>query len=224
MAITLRTFIVAVVVGSWCSATAQAQTPAPADGPYVAGSLDISHRQPAEDAAARNTFDTGWKANGGLGYRFGAIRVEGEYTRFRNAFKEITLFFDGGALPAEASEGSAHGHSLFASIHYDVATGGALRPYAGVGLGTYKVHIDGLTSPTLGSFGITVDETTGWTRAFQVRGGLAVAIAPGAEVLVGYRWHRGFPLTFTVPGVGELNPGGVRTHSGEIGFRYTFGS
>lgn len=200
--------------------TAWAQT---TDGPYVAGSVNLSYRQPAEDVAASNTFDPGWKLNGAAGYRFSSLRIEGEYTRFQNNFKEITLFAGGTSLPAEESEGKASGHSLFASVYYDFAPGSALRPYVGAGIGTYRVHIDRLTSPTLSSFGIVVDQTTGWTRAFQVRAGVAYAMSNATDLLVGYRWHRGFPLTFTVPGVGELNPGGVRTHSAELGVRFFFG-
>jgi opacity protein-like surface antigen len=202
--------------------TMSAQSAGP-DGPYVTGRIGASYRQPAEDVAAHNTFDPGWKLNGGAGYRFGTLRVEGEFTLLQNDFKEITLSAGGATLPPEQSEGNARGQSVFGSLYYDFPTGGALRPYVGAGVGSYRVHIDGLTSPTLGSFGIVVDETTGWTRAFQVRAGAAYAVSPSTEIHFGYRWHRGFPLTFTVPGVGELNPGGVRTHNAEIGVRYFFG-
>ena len=212
-------FAAAVVLGITGVASAQS---APS-GVYAGGSGGLAYRQPAEDVAARNTFDTGWNVNGVAGYRVSAWRVEGEFTVFRNDFKEITLFAGGASLPPEASEGAARGRSLFASVYYDVPTGGAIRPYLGGGLGTYKVHIDRLTSPTLGSFGVVVDETTGWTRVIQLRGGLSIPMNDATELFAGYRWHRGFPLTFTVPGIGELNPGGARTHSGEFGARFFFG-
>jgi opacity protein-like surface antigen len=205
---------------------AAAQVPADqAEGVYVTGSGAVHYRQPATDEAARSTFSPGYTLNAGAGYRWSTFRVEGEFTFFRNAFDTIELFVNGGSLPAEDAEGHARGTGFLGMVYYDVPVrpGGRFRPYLGVGGGTYRLRVEGLTSPTLGAFGITVHSTTPYTRVLQFRGGTSLALAPRTDLTVGYRWFRGFPVVLDVPGVGELRPGGGRTHGLEVGLRHRLG-
>ena len=86
-----------------------------------------------------------------VGYRWGALRVEGEYSHRitiydgradLNIFDDVTL--DKRAQEIELAIGGVddlQAHTLFANTYYDVASVGSVTPYVGVGMGVERVSL-----------------------------------------------------------------------------------
>ena len=87
-----------------------------------------------------------------LGYRWGAVRLEGEYfhrTTVYNESADADIFDDVSLDKAEQEIELARGrvddlqsHNLFVNAYYDFASASSFTPYVGVGVGLERAALD----------------------------------------------------------------------------------
>jgi outer membrane protein OmpA-like peptidoglycan-associated protein len=131
-------------------------------------------------------FDVGYGVGGAVGYDFGQFRIEGEIAYRDNDIDEGR---DPSGSPFPAS-GDISALSLMANAYVDIATGSALTPYIGGGIGAGQVDLSGST--TTGSF---IDDD-GWGFALQGVAGAGYALSDNVEVFA-----EGRILTIFDPGL-----------------------
>ena len=140
------------------------------------------------------SFDMGWSVGGALGYRFGAVRVEGEGSYFSaNLNKHPDLDIDQDDYETLPSMSVL---ALMANGWFDVDTGTIFSPFIGIGLG----GLQGTSSS--GVLEIAPDdfepvEHSGWGFAYQAGAGAAVEVTEGLSIRLGYRLFGTLETTYT---------------------------
>ena len=121
---------------------------------------------------------TGWDISGGLGYRYGDFRVEGELLYGRSDADRVTFSGGGGDV-----SGYYDMWGVTANFFYDIPTGTQLRPYVGAGLGgAYFVAND----ITLAGCPPTLGHNTLFTYRFMA--GVSYALTDAWRLFLGYRF------------------------------------
>jgi opacity protein-like surface antigen len=196
------------------------------DGVYFGVSGGPQWRASASDSAGTTTFKTGFAVNGTVGYRLQAHRLEGEVSYFNNRCK--TTDPAGPAIGVEPSSGSVDINALLANYACDLPLRHSkFVPFVGIGLGGYRVSINGLTTPSLrnlpAAWGgpVVVYAKSTWSFAYQVRAGVRYQLAPGTEILVGYRFLQGSDLDINLANGTTINPDG-RLQCLEAGLQVRF--
>ncbi len=218
--------VLAQTEGEAESAEAETDATARNDGFYIRLGAGFQNRADAQDFIGRASFDTGYKLNGAVGYRYSDFRAEVEYTYFRNDFDELTFFEPGTTTPVagppETSPGAyVDGRALMLNVYYDIPLSRRLRPYIGGGIGVYNAHIVELSPPGFGGF-----EANGFSAsrfAFQLRAGLSYAITDSLDISLGYRYFQGNRFEYDIADSPlELEPNGLETNGAELSLTYTF--
>lgn len=188
---------------------------------YVGGGAGLQNRATARDEAGETTFDTGYAMNATLGRRFDALRIEGEYSYFRNNDK--TTNPAGPFIGKEPSSGYVDIQGWFINAYYDFRIDGSrFTPYVGAGIGRTKAKIHGLTTPTLASFGVVVYGQSEPETTYQLRLGASYALSRQTDLLFGYRYVRGNAMTFRLNDGSMIHPNGIELHNLELGLRVLF--
>jgi opacity protein-like surface antigen len=162
-------------------------------------SVDQKHSVELEDAA----FELGWSVDGALGYQFGGIRAEAEFSYLsvnQNKIGETELKAeDYDALPQLTAM------SFMANGWYELDTGTPFSPFIGIGLGAANLSWSGGTlKGAPDEFEPT--ESTGWGFAYQAGAGLGVEVADGFSIRLGYRLFGTLETTLTSETESADNP------------------
>ena len=81
------------------------------------------------------SYKTGYAADGSIGYDFGGVRTEVEYT-YRNNNTDKFAGFD-------ASGSRLQSHAFMGNGFIDIPTGTIVKPYIGAGAGYALIHPEG---------------------------------------------------------------------------------
>ena len=140
------------------------------------------------------SFDMGWTVGAALGYRFGAVRVEGEGSYFSaNVSKMGDFEIDGDDFDPQPSISVL---SLMANGWFDVDTGTIISPFLGIGVGALHGNSSqGLRKPAADD--AEVVEHSGWGFAFQGGAGAGIEVTDGLSVRLGYRLFGTLETTYT---------------------------
>ena len=140
------------------------------------------------------SFDMGWAVGGALGYRFGAVRVEGEGSYFSaNLNKYAGLELDQDDFETQPSMSVL---ALMANGWFDVDTGTIFSPFIGIGVG----GLQGTSSQGVGKNApddFEAIEHSGWGFAYQAGAGAAVEVTDGLSIRLGYRLFGTLETTYT---------------------------
>jgi opacity protein-like surface antigen len=139
-------------------------------------------------------FELGWSANGALGYQFGGIRAEAEFSYLsvnQNKIGETELKAeDYDALPQLTAM------SFMANGWYELDTGTPFSPFIGIGLGAANVTFTRETDKDAED-DFEPMEFSGWGFAYQAGAGLGVEVADGFSIRLGYRLFGTLETTLT---------------------------
>lgn len=222
-----------IVLALWALAAAapgaamgQGAAGGPPSGPYVG--LDVSIGQPSDSAAAGYySADHGLEAGMrlGLGYRFGALRLEGQlgYESFTlNNLNPVA----GSPISTGDSVGELSGMLALANAFVEFGEAGQTRPWLGIGAGFAQMKADYhefncsifLLGCVDGPGIVSGADTVG---AWQAMAGFAVPSPSGSsEWLFGYRYFGTEDIGLTVDGIGPARQEGIRSHSLLFGWRW----
>jgi opacity protein-like surface antigen len=148
-------------------------------------------------------FELGWSVDGALGYQFGGIRAEAEFSYLsvnQNKIGETELKAeDYDALPQLTAM------SFMANGWYELDTGTPFSPFIGFGLGAVNVSFSAVT-PKNAPDEFEPTESTGWGFAYQAGAGLGVEVADGFSIRLGYRLFGTLETTLTSETESADNP------------------
>ena len=153
-------------------------------------------------------FDAGFVASGAVGYQFGPVRADAE-------FSYLTANFAFAADDA-AKDDTLTALLLLANFWYDVEIGGIVAPYAGIGAGGANLLAK-----------LTTDQDTwfdgsGWGFAFQAGAGVVLKLLAGFSVDLGYRLSGSLATEISDranPDQSSLNPA-LLAHRIQLGVRF----
>ena len=164
-------------------------------------------------ALSPGKIDTQWGVgiSGGLGYRYGDFRVEGEVMYGRSDADHVSFSGGGGDLSGYFDMWGAT-----VDFFYDIPTGISLRPYIGVGLGgaTFNAH-----DITLADFPPTRGDNTVFTYKFMA--GISYALTDAWRLLLGYRFMGMGGQDYETGGI-PLHGDAVETHAIQVGVQFYF--
>jgi opacity protein-like surface antigen len=211
--------VIAVVVSSPCSARAQEE--AEEEGGWhviVAGALQ-HRRRSADSDVTYFDFNQGFAAGGGVGYHFGPLGFDGEFTYLRNAADIV-------ATPATGPlDGLGHVAlaAYLGNLRFTFPARGRFSPYLAAGFGGLKSYQHHVSNSAALRAGLEADGANdGLVFAYQFRAGASVRVTERVELLVGYRYLRAGELLFMDTALGDLRPDGVKVHHLEGGVRMAF--
>ena len=140
------------------------------------------------------SFDVGWTVGAALGYRFGAVRVEGEGSYFSANLSKVGDFeIDGDDFDTQPNISVL---SLMVNGWFDVDTGTIFSPFLGIGVGA----LHGNSSQGLRKNApddAEAFEHSGWGFAFQGGAGAGIEVTDGLSVRLGYRLFGTLETTYT---------------------------
>jgi opacity protein-like surface antigen len=166
---------------------------------YLENPPDVTSRKDGTPDLKENDldagFDLGWAVGGAVGYRFGAIRVEGE-----GAYFAANLNMRDGNDIDKDNYDTQPGISvlaLMANGWFDVDTGTIVTPFLGVGVGGIHgtANRDGVRKNAPDDFEET--KHSGWGFAFQGGAGAGIEVTDGLSVHLGYRLFGTLETTYT---------------------------
>lgn len=187
---------------------------------YVQLEMGPQWREKASDSLGSASFETGFSLGGAVGCRLPAsFRAEFEGSYFYNAADTLQAK---GATELNG-DGFVEAEALFGNIYYDIPLGQSrFTPYVGVGVGSYKVAVRGLTNDELREWKVpAVTEDSSWTSAWQARIGTNIALNKQVDMLVGYRYLHGSTMDIVGTDGTVIHPN-LRLHNLELGLRYNF--
>lgn len=165
-------------------------------GPYISGFVGVTI--PATTDATsfdgsvviqdRIKFDPGLNIGGTAGMDLGAARIEGEIS-YKGADIDSITDFSG---THTGIKGGVEALAFMANLFVDLHTQGPITPYFGGGIGFASLHIDD-TYNYNNDFYFDDDDTV---FAYQVGGGLEVALNRQISLDLGYRYFRTTEATF----------------------------
>lgn len=156
---------------------------------------------------------TQWGVNidGGLGYRFGDFRVEGEVMYGRSGADHISFSGGGGDLSGYFDLWGAT-----INFYYDLPTGTGFRPYVGAGLGGILLEAHNITlagfPPTHGSNRLL---------AYKLMAGISYALTDVWRLFLGYRFTRMGGQDYETGGI-PLHGDPIQTHAVQAGMQFYF--
>ncbi len=144
--------------------------------PSVLGPFSVDTTSPGLSPAEVKS-EWGMGISGGLGYRYGDFRVEGEVLYGRNDGNDISFAGGGGDVTGRYEWSGA-----LINLYYDIPTGVGVRPYVGAGLGGVRFEADDIT---LAAFPPTNGTST--LFAYNVTAGVTYSLTDSLRLLMGYR-------------------------------------
>lgn len=155
--------------------------------------------------------ETGWGIAGGLGYRFGDFRVEGEFLYGRSDADNVTFSGGGGDV-----SGYYDMWGGTANFFYDIPTGTKFTPYVGAGLGAIRFTANDITLP---GFPPTHGGNTLFT--YKLMAGVSYALTDAWRVLLGYRFMGMGEQDYETGGI-PLRGDAIQTHAVQVGIQFYF--
>jgi OOP family OmpA-OmpF porin len=156
---------------------------------------------------------TQWGAgiSGGLGYRYGDFRVEGEVMYGRSNADHVSFSGGGGDLSGYYDMWGAT-----VNFFYDIPIGVRIRPYVGAGLGGIRFEAHDIT---LAGF----PPTRGSNRLFtyKLMAGVSYALTDAWRLLLGYRFMGMGGQDYETGGV-PLHGHSIQTHAVQVGMQFYF--
>lgn len=149
--------------------------------------------------------------SGGVGYRYGDFRVEGEVLYGRSHADHVSFPGGGGDLSGYYDMWGATVNLL-----YDFSTGTRFRPYVGGGLGGTRFEAHDIT---LAGFPPTRGSNT--LFAYKLMAGVSCALTDAWRVLLGYRFMGMGGQDYETGGV-PLHGNAIQTHAIQIGMQFYF--
>ncbi len=138
------------------------------------------------------------------GYRTGTgLRLEGELAYRRNDLDQISLE----GLGTAAVNGDVTALAVMGNLLYDFATGVAVTPYLGLGLGFARIAVD---SMDLGA------DDSDTVFAYQLKAGLSVPVSPTLALVGGYTYFATSDPTI------EATTAEYSAHTLDVGLRLGF--
>lgn len=156
-------------------------------------------------------FDAGFVASGALGYKFGAVRVDAEFSYLTASF----AFTADEAASAEKDD-NLTALLLLANFWYDVDLGGVVAPYAGLGVGGANLSAKLITDRK------TWFDGSGWGFGFQAGAGVVVTLVAGFSIDLGYRFSGSLQTELfdkANPDLSSLSPAPL-AHRIQLGVRF----
>jgi len=160
------------------------------------------------------------------GYDFGRFRIEGELSRKRADFDDVTIrnSFLGGFLDGtKDTKGSIRARTAVVNVLYDLAVNRSIDLYAGPGIGWGSLKL----TPKVDlfeneEFGDELRRTKRKGMFGQLVGGVRVALSDRIDAGLKYRYIRSEKLTYDAGVLGDLK-GRLKTHSVLASIAYNFG-
>jgi len=153
-------------------------------------------------------FEPGFTFGAALGYRFGSIRLEGEFTYGRDAFDNLSLLGVNVGLT-----GDIDSYTFTGALYYDFRLPGGWSPYVGAGAGATHQSTQNVTATVGGTtLALGGNDSTNFTAFGEI--GVAYALSNRVELVPAYRFQ-------------YINDGGSGTddsllHHFKVGFRIGF--
>jgi outer membrane protein OmpA-like peptidoglycan-associated protein len=162
----------------------------------------------------QQTHENGYVGIGQVGYGFGNVRLEGEFS-YRHS--DLDRFTD--PLGSRSAGGSIGGGAVMANAYYDFTTASKLTPYLGVGIGGLDLSAKRITAAGVGV--LDNDQTK---FAYQGIAGVSYDVSDTMAVKADYRYIRSEKASMTVePSYGGGNASGTyEAHSFLIGLTFKF--
>ena len=178
---------------------------------YLDGEAGVSLNQKARinDGAGNNydtTYNTGYTVLGGVGYSYGAPKVEVEFGYRSNDIQRV-----GG----NSATGNVGTFTTMLNGLYDFMPNSAWHPMLGAGIGLANVNATGVTANSVASYG-----TNDWTFAYQGIAALGYDITRNIAAKLDYRYLSAVNPTSTYNGT-NLNSE-YTNHSILLGLTYKF--
>ena len=168
-------------------------------------------------------FGLGLGGAAGVGYDFGVIRLEGEFSFLSNG---ISITRDGAEVDEATNEDAFTMLAVTGNAWYDVGTGTGWTLYFGGGFGAANlgIHLVDIKAPEAPDYDFST-----WSLAFQAGAGIGYHIADFMVIDLGYRLLGAIDPTLVKSGTVErasftwtLEPGTLLTHRIGIGMRIIF--
>lgn len=165
-------------------------------------------------------FAPGFGAGGAVGYDFGDLRAEGEFSYQAAGFRHN---HDGAIDDSNKADDSLAVIGIMANGYFDLDTGTPFFPYIGVGLGAVNLSVklaadedDEDSDPTF--------EGNGWGFGYQATVGVGYQIIDEIALTLGYRFSG--TLMTEVKATGEDDDRNVKptlmAHRFELGVKFSF--
>ncbi|MDG4596833.1 MAG: outer membrane beta-barrel protein [Candidatus Contendobacter sp.] len=194
--------------------------------PYVSATVGWQTRnRSAESDVIWTDWDNGYNYNLAAGLKlFQHFRIDVEWSWLTNDAKTTS---GGPDLDGPATGGTADLTAYTLNVYYDyLIPNTPVELYAGVGYGTYRSKLSGLTNAKISPFGFVFSGTSAYAAVFQARAGLTYHFNDNFQLYAGYRYFNGDKLKFhfNLPNGIEFDaaPKDTTMNSGEIGLRYLF--
>ncbi|MDS4027403.1 MAG: outer membrane beta-barrel protein [Candidatus Contendobacter sp.] len=194
--------------------------------PYVSASAGWQTRdRAAESDVIWTDWDNGYDYNLALGLKlFKQFRIEAEWSRLSNDAKAVS---GGPDLDGPATGGTADLNAYTLNAYYDYSIPNTpIEIFGGLGYGTYKSELSGLTNAKISPFGFIFTGTSTYAPVWQARLGATYNFNENFQIFAAYRYFDGDKLkfTFNLPNGIEFHAGPKESviQSGEIGLRYLF--
>lgn len=186
-----------LLITAGCALTVLCAMPAlaaEAPGPYISGHLGVAMPPDATvtDSAAPGLslnidYDTGLALDLAMGYRFGAVRLEGEIAYQKNDFNDVTVNGVGSLNgTGVAYSGDTKTTSFLINGYYDFENDSAFTPYLAAGLGFARVK-EGFALPDFG-YGPMSWSDSDTVFAYQIGAGCEYAVTPTISIDARYRY------------------------------------
>lgn len=178
--------------------------------PFVTNAFDVETSSPILSPGKTET-KRGFGLEGGLGYRYGDFRMEGELLYSRNDADRVRFVGGGGEVSGYYD---MQGATL--NFFYDVPTGLRFRPYLGAGLGGLRIEARDITlagfPPTRGSSSVF---------AYKLMAGVSCEFAEAWRLLLGYRFMGTGGQDYETGGI-PLHGDPLRIHALQAGVQFYF--
>lgn len=211
------------------SASAESDALVPKNGLYVQADIGGQFRDSAgEDGDTVTYFESGFYGSAGIGYRFSPnFRLSAEYANQSSDTDKVSANYgDGNALNGQPLPGlgaiTLNQYTL--NAYYDVPGFGykkRIRPYVGVGVGTQKSSIIGVSNDFASEFGLYAFGET-WAPLVTFQAGASYIVNENTEIYAGGKYAHGSEMLFRGTDFGNLLPQSARNWSVSGGVRYTF--
>ena len=211
------------------STSAESDALVPKNGLYVQADIGGQYRDLAgEDGDTATYFERGFYGSAGIGYRFSPnFRMSAEYANQSSDTDKVSANYgDGNALNGQPLPGlgAITLNQYTINAYYDVPGFGykkRIRPYVGVGVGTQKSSLIGISNSLASEFNLYAFGET-WAPLVTFQAGASYIVNENTEIYAGGKYAHGSEMLFRGTAFGNLLPQSSRNWSVSGGVRYTF--
>jgi len=166
---------------------------------------------------ATTVFDSEYALSAAVGYEFAfPLRVEAEFVYVNSDVRDSSFRLGGGpVIDAGFDDGTDQHFAWMVNAYYDVRLGERWKPYVGGGIGVAHDKLERVFADGTGA--IRAVSRSGTFFAYQLKAGIAFAVAANVDATLGYRYLRTEDRDFD--GRGADN---AAIHAVEVGLRLRF--